>query len=211
MGSVIKLPEGTPIGYAIFMDKLDSIPESYSDEAAIFATIREVSRIGFHNDFKLDNLLLDSTSRVRAIDFDYFDETTLIVSVSSFQSIEVDLRDFLKSLSDTQVGDLRAFYDYTYLSASMAGTHSLYPRVIARLAELFRQLQVSSILHQLIKFIGEDKISDIPFEVLVRCPDIDGVSFSIFDLRGNAFAHRVPEWEGYPSLIRSTGVYWPDR
>lgn len=210
-GPITREPEGTVFGFVVFMAKWDPLPASFANEVELLRLVSDISRVGFHNDLKINNLMMDSSGDLRAIDFDYFDENKLIISVSSYQSIVVDLTQFLDSLESVNVHNLRSFYDLTYLSASLDGTHPLYAKVLDRLVLLYNELERGKVLTHLISFVGESKVADLPFEVLIRCPGLEAVSYSLFDLKGNAFAHCFPHWENYPSLMKSTGVYWPDR
>lgn len=201
---------GRRLGLLIFMDHLKPLGVYYDDEPSIFSTISRLSEFGFHNDFKIDNIMR-SGSVVHAIDVDLFSPTKLVLALSGTSFIELDIAPFANTLSDYSTAfwkKFRTFYDYTCLSLSIGGNHPLYISVLKRLVTLFNELP----LVEMKEYLGDAKVRDIPVEVLVRCPDgVDGVSVNFFDLQGNAFAHGLKDWMSYPSLYRSTGVYWPDR
>ena len=200
---------GRRLGLLIFMDHLEPLGAYFDDELSIFSTISRLSDVGFHNDFKIDNIM-KSGSMVHAIDFDLFSPTKLVVALSGTSFIELDIAPFANTLPDPTVfwKKFRTFYDYTCLSLSIGGNHPLYISVLKRLVTLFNDLP----LVEMNEYLGDAKVRDIPVEVLVRCPDgVDGVSVNFFDLQGNAFAHGLKDWMSYPGLYRSTGVYWPDR
>ena len=210
-GEVFRENQASPLGHILFMNLMSPLTPSFIDEESIWRVVQSISKNGFHNDFKFDNLLLSLKGDVQAIDFDYFHESRLIISLSSFQTIEVYLGQFLSSLDDPSVVLFRSFYDYTYLSASLGSSSPLYPKILSRLEYLFSELEKKNILTSLIAFLTPAKIRDIPFEVLVRCPEVDAVSVHLLDLKGNAFAHRRSDWDNFPSIFKSNGVYWPDR
>ena len=168
------------------------------------------SLVGWPKIDPFSNMWSELDKAVRVIDFDYFDPSKILISVTSSQTIELDLTELLESIADEAVWDFRSFYDYTYLSASVPGTHPLYAPILARLSSIFRRIE-DTVLVPLTNYLKPSQLKDIPMEVLVRCPDVDAVSFNLLDLQGNAFAHRVSEWREFPSLIKSNGVYWPDR
>ena len=208
-GKVTKEPNGELIGIAVVMEKLTVLPHDFAAEEKIWDAMSSISAIGFHNDFKLDNLMVSAEGRLAVIDFDFLDSTTLVVPVTDFQSLRLDLSQFLNSLGNSSAVRLfRAFYDYTYLSASVSRDHPLYTRVLGRLRELFNTLEIP-VLRPLLQFLGHERERDIPIEVLVRCPAIEAVSLNIFDLAGNAFAHGIEDWNTFPTLLKSNGVYWP--
>ena len=88
------------------------------------------------------------------------------------------------------------------------GTNPLYLPILQRLVGLFNQLKADGVLDRVQGFLGPERMRDLPIEILARC-DIDAVSVNLFDLKGNAFAHKLEDYDQYPSLIRSNGVYWP--
>lgn len=196
------------MGFLIFMEKLDALPREYADLESVFSISDSISRCGFHNDFKIDNLMMSREGGLYGIDFDYFSPSKICIAVSSFQTIELDLLEFLKSVPDNDFKIFRSFYDLFYLSLSIPGSHPLYRPLLERLSERFRLIQ-ASILEPLLTHIGPDKAVDLPMEILVRCPGIDAVSVNLTDVRGNAFAHQQTDWETFPYIIKSRGVYWP--
>lgn len=201
-------------GVLFFMEQL--VPLLFKDteepDGLIWESVENISKYGFHNDLKADNIMCSpKDGRPRVIDFDFFDPYKILVSVTAFQNIELDLRDFFAKFEDESVVHLfRAFYDYSYLSASINGSHPLYLHVLNRLHSVYQRLH-DPVFLKLSEFLGPKASTDIPMEILVRCPDVDGVSINLLDLAGNAYAHRQPDWQRYPSLVRSNGVYWPDR
>jgi serine/threonine protein kinase len=207
---------GHKLGFLVVMEHLDPIPHYFSDESSIYSEVSRISELGFHNDLKVDNIMYSRhESRVCVIDFDLFSPEKLTIALSGTSFIELDIAPFLSKLSDPDsfIKVFRLYYDYTCLSLSINKTHGLYGPVLARLVSLFNELESGQQhLTNLKEFLGEEKVRDVPVEVLVRCPDgVDGVSVNFFDLQGNAFAHGLSEWESYPSLFKSTGVYWPNR
>lgn len=210
-GKVYRESDKHLLGIVQFMPLLFTLPNTYDDEEAVLARLSAISHFGFHNDFKVDNLMITSTGELQVLDFDFFEETKIVISVTSFQNITADLASVLSGIADEFARKLRAFYDYTYLSTSLHGNHPLYRKVLNRLKIFFKELSEAGVLDKVRDAVGPSIITDIPFEVLVRCPNVDAVSIHLFDLRGNAFAHRLPDWESFPSIIKSNGVYWPDR
>jgi serine/threonine protein kinase len=206
---------GNQLGLLVIMDSLMDLPQNFAHEEALYTAAVRISEFGFHNDFKLDNIMQSDQSNICVIDFDLFSPSKLVVALSGSSFIELDLDPYMQTLTDdseTFIKSFRFLYDYTYLSLSINRTHPLYEPVLKRLLAVFRQLESTNLLSGLIAFLGESRVRDIPVEVLVRCPEgVEAVSVNIFDIKGNAFAHGVPEWDTYPSLFRSTGVYWPDR
>ncbi len=210
-GSVYKGNQREFVGFTVFMRKLERLKQDFDDESSVYAVADEIASVGFHNDFKIDNLMQDSYGRINAIDYDFFSTTQLTISVSASQTVELDLSNFLGQLDEETRRQFRVFYDYTYLSASLGSLHPLYPKILARLIDIFILLQGRKAFDLLLNNVDPQKLSDIPLEVLVRVPDIDAVSYHLLDLRGNAFAHRCAFWSSLPSRIRSSGVYWSDR
>ena len=208
---------GHELGFLVVMEHLDPIRTEFGDESSIFLEVSRISELGFHNDLKIDNIMYSRhESRVCVIDFDLFSPTKLTIALSGTSFIELDIAPFLSKLSDPDsfIKVFRLYYDYTCLSLSINKKHGLFVSVLARLVSLFNELESDQqhLLTKLKEFLGEEKVRDIPVEVLVRCPDgVDGVSVNFFDLKGNAFAHGLSDWELYPSLFKSTGVYWPNR
>ena len=208
-GRVEKSSNSELVGVAIFMEKLSPLPLDYADEVSVFEALSRINSFGFHNDLKADNLMLSSDGHLRVIDFDFFHATSMIVSVTAFQVIALDIDAFLSSIESSEsVTVFKTIYDYTYLSASLPGSHPLYGKVLQRLKDLFVSIK-DSILIPLISYIGETRVNEIPIEVLVRCPGIDAVSVNVFDLAGNAYSHGIQDWESFPTLVKSNGVYWP--
>ena len=210
-GKVYRESDKHVLGVVQFMPFLQRLSDSFDDEESVLSRISQISQYGFHNDFKLDNLMMTSTGELRVLDFDFFDEDHIVISVTSFQNIAVDLVRVLSEIPQDLTRKFRSFYDYTYLSASLDGSHPLYRKVLNRLEVFFVELLEAGIFDKIRTAVGQSVVTDIPFEVLVRCPNVDAVSIHLFDLRGNAYAHRLPEWERFPSIIKSSGVYWPDR
>jgi hypothetical protein len=205
---------GRQLGLLLIMESLNDLDPHSADEKTLYSTVAQISQFGFHNDLKIDNIMQRGPSDICVIDFDLFSPTKLVVALSGTSFIELDIEPFMHTVSDpdTFIQALRLFYDYTCLSLSINKSHPLYEPVLKRLVLVFNQLQTTNLLSNLLTFLGESQARDIPVEVLVRCPDgIEAVSVNIFDLKGNAFAHGVSDWDSYPSLFRSTGVYWPDR
>jgi len=207
---------GRRLGLLVLMSVLDPITPNFDDEESLFSSVSRISRIGFHNDLKIDNIMLDHQgTKVCVIDFDLLSPTTLTIALSGTSFIELDLSSFMETLttdSDSFIKLFRLFYDYTCLSLSVNQKHGLYRPVLSRLVSVFHQLESQQYLSRLMSFLGEERVRDIPIEVLIRCPEgVEGVSVNLFDLKGNAFAHGLPDWDDYPSIFRSTGVYWPNR
>ena len=201
-------------GILFFMERLTPLLCKDAEEAEdrIWESVQNISQYGFHNDLKADNIMCSpKEGRPRVIDFDFFDPFKILVSVTAFQNIELDLGDFFAKFDDESVVHLfRAFYDYSYLSASISGSHPLYFHVLNRLHTVYQKLH-DPVLLELFEFLGPKRCTDIPMEILVRCPEVDGVSINLLDLAGNSYAHRQPDWQRFPSLVRSNGVYWPGR
>lgn len=206
---------GRTLGFLLVMDLLHPIGSDFSDIDSLDSALSRIARLGFHNDLKVDNVMLNQEgTKVCVIDFDLLSPTTLTIALSGTSFIELDLSPFIATLGEqdsfTQL--FRLYYDYTCLSLSINAKHGLYLPVLTRLVSLYHQMEAHQYLTKLRAFLGDDKVRDIPVEVLIRCPDgVEGVSVNLFDLRGNAFAHGLPNWDNYPSIFRSTGVYWPTR
>lgn len=207
-GYVFGVQANEVIGFAILMEKLDLLPSDFDDFQSLFKLCGRVSKFGFHNDMKLDNLMMSDDGELHAIDFDYFSTSKICISVTSYQTIELDLSTFLQEYDTKDTAIFRTFYDLSYLSLSIVGSHPLYRKVLDYLHETFNQIR-ASMLEPLLDLVGPKAAVDLPMEILVRCPGIDGVSVNLTDLRGNAFAHQQADWELFPSLIKSRGVYWP--
>jgi hypothetical protein len=203
---------GNSLGFIIFMPRFDAVQTTDGDlEGAIFSAASKLAEYGFHNDLKIDNIMKDVSGGIHIIDYDLFSPTVITVSVNSYSFITVDLTDFFRTVDiQENVHSFRLFYDYSYLSLSVTGDSPLYAPILLRVTGLFRHLQDRGILDQLIEFLGETQIRDMPIEILAKC-EIDAVSVNLLDPQGNAFAHGLSDWETYPSLVRSNGVYWPDR
>lgn len=207
-GYVFGVQSNEVLGFAILMEKLNMLPSDFADSQSLFELCGRVSRFGFHNDMKLDNLMISDDGELHAIDFDYFSSSKICISVTSFQTIELDLSTFLQTYDLEDAVMFRTYYDLSYLSLSMAGSHPLYRKLLENLHETFNQIR-ASMLEPLLQSVGPKAAVDLPMEILVRCPGIDGVSVNLTDLRGNAFAHQQADWDMFPSLVKSRGVYWP--
>lgn len=186
--------------------------------APILARARAVSQWAFHNDLLVSNLMARRGEAGElepvVIDFDLADERRLKLAVTS-SCIVFDFDPLFgpmpPGLSARLLPLWREYCDLFLLSCSISGTSALYGPVLARLAELFEELQAEVLgpLFQTDRFLTGDKKVEVPFEVCVRAGEVDAVTVNLGDLAGNAFAHRRDDWERYPAVIRSNGVYWP--
>jgi len=148
-----------------------------------------------------------------AIDFDLADEWRLKLAVTS-RCLEVDFQPLLTSGagdSSTLAPLWREYCDLVTFSLSIDGDHMLYRPILGRLCELFGSLRTEVLepFFQTDKFASEEMKGEVPIEVCVRAPEIDAVTVNLGDLKGNAFAHRCTDWETFPSVWKSHGVYWP--
>ena len=197
------------MGIVVVMERLNPLADQCGAESDVYDQLRELNAGYFHNDLKLNNIMVDKLGRIRLIDFDYIHPSKIIISVSSHESVDLDFGSFFAShsvLSD-DISLFRTFYDYTTLSLSIDKTHPLYMKVLSRLTNIFSRIS-QTVLIPLFEWLSPTKRNQVPIEALVRCPNIEAVSVNIFDLRGNAFAHNLPDYESYPSLYKSNGVYW---
>ena len=203
---------GDLYGVVVVSERLHELPDAFSDEPQIFEQIERVNLEFFHNDLKVNNIMLTKSSEVRLIDFDFMHPSKICVPVNSHSVIDLDFSQFFEGFPQASlaISKFRTLYDYTTLSLSVPGEHPLFCQILARLHTLF-QVLLEPVLKPLLVWLPPEKLRDLPMEVLVRCPGIEAVSVNLLDLRGNAFAHNVVEWQSYPSLVRSNGVYWPDR
>jgi len=210
-GEIFEDKSGEVVGFVILMEKLVDLPPHFSQFDEVCKVSDRISLVGFHNDFKIDNLMLSGTTgELHAIDFDYLSANKMCISVSSFQTIELDLSAFFLSVSETHnIAKFRSFYDLFYLSLSIPATHRLCRPLLLSLQERFRDIR-KTVLEPLLEFLGPEKSVDLPMEILARCPGIDAVSVNLTDLRGNAFAHQQHDWESFDYIIKSKGVYWSD-
>jgi len=194
-------------GLVLFMERLERLESPTSDlESLIYNAASQVAYHGFHNDLKIDNIMIRKNGEICIIDYDLFDPNKIRICVNSFSFIELDFTELGANSHQMQL--LRLFYDYSYLSLSIMGTNPLYLPILQRLVGLFNQLKAEGVLDRVQGFLGPERMRDLPIEILARC-DIDAVSVNLFDLKGNAFAHKLEAYDQYPSLIRSNGVYWP--
>jgi hypothetical protein len=201
-------PAGNLLGAVGIMERLYPLSDSVPEES-LFSELSRISRSGFHNDFTLANIMQRLDGKVCAIDYDLFDPTKVVIAVSGHSMIEFDFAPL--HLKDTDIQLLRQLFDYTLLSLCMSGSHRLYPSVLSRLEKIFRSTEET--LTRIVEYCETTKnvLHSIPIEVMVKVPDIEATTVNVFDLRGNAFAHNIPNWESYPSLVRSNGVYWPSQ
>ena len=199
-------------GTVIFMERLQVIsdlPESHVE--VLLNQVQNISKHGFHNDLKMPNILRRPDGGPVVIDFDLMDQWSVKVAVSS-SCIEHNFQDVLEHAGDECTSLFREYYDLFVLSLTLENGF-LYRKVLERLHELWGHLE-EPVLKPLLATLGPEKLSELPFEVLIRVP-LRGVSVCLLDLRGNLFAHmeasdRVPdECLQLPQLLKSNGVYWP--
>lgn len=191
-----------------------------------FRTVEEITALlqvwsekeGFHNDFKVDNILFRG-SRPCLIDFDLADPWLIKIAVNSNSFIKFNFRPFFdevipKETSATLVAKLRCYYDLFCLTMSIPARHPWLGPIMKELAVLFHVLEepVFRPFLDTEKWISADARREVPIEVLVRVPDVEAVTVNLFDLRGNGFAHCLPEeeWRSLPQCHKSNGVYWKD-
>lgn len=202
----------------IVMESLDLTPPAGESAWApqLLREARLISRWAFHNDLQAGNIMM-SRSRPAypvVIDFDLAHEWRIKVAVTS-TCIEFNSKPLFDELgveaSEQLLPLWREYYDLVVLTCSIGGSHGLYTAVLDRLVQLFSELRepVLEVLFTTVRFISEEQRLEVPFEVCVREPTIEGVTIHLADLAGNAFAHGRKEWKSLPSLVRSNGVYWP--
>ena len=197
------------MGVVVVMARLYPLENGFSDEEGIYSELLKVNKTHFHNDLKLNNIMYGENTSIRLIDFDYMHVSSIIISVNSNETIVLDFGEFFKD-KENEFPIFRTLYDYTTLSVSVDGDNPLYKKLLDRLVYLFN-LIADTVLIPLAQWLPYEQLRDIPMEALVRCPGIEAVSVNVLDLRGNAFAHNVQNWERYPTLFKSNGVYWQDR
>ncbi len=201
-------------GTVIFMERLYAFDENSFSESlseALLQEVRKISKYGFHNDLKMPNVLRRSNGQPVVIDFDLMSQWSVKVAVSS-SCIEHDFQEVLET--EDQSAMFREYYDLFALSLTLENG-ILYRKVLDRLLYLWGHLE-EPVLKRLLSTIGTEKLSELPFEVLIRVP-LHGVSVCLLDLRGNLFAHleksckdHIPkECLQLPQLLKSNGVYWP--
>ena len=208
-GRVQQVLGGHFAGTVIFMERLEAFTSEWSkvDVDALLQQVMLMRRFGFHNDLKLPNVLRRPDGRPVLIDFDLLSQWSVQVAVSS-SCIEHNFQSQLESAGELCIESFREYYDLFVFSLTLEDGF-LYRSLLARLCELWRHLE-EPVLKPLLS-LGESKLSEIPFEVLIRVP-LRGVSVCLLDLRGNLFAHQsegVEECSKLPQLVRSNGVYWP--
>lgn len=200
-------------GTVIFMERLQVFENVLSDaqSEALLEEVGKVSKHGFHNDIKMPNILRRD-GRPVLIDFDLMSQWSVKVAVSS-SCIEHDFQEVLEPAGEVCTHHFREYYDLFALSLTLeAGP--LYQKVLKRLRELWVHLE-DPVLKPLLEVLGPERLSELPFEVLIRVP-LRGVSVCLLDLRGNLFVHleeaqkHIPdECSQLPQLLKSNGVYWP--
>ncbi|CAE7939231.1 unnamed protein product, partial [Symbiodinium necroappetens] len=201
-------------GTVVFMERLYPAGEDWSDTDTdhVLEAIQRVAKDAFHNDLKMPNILR-RRGRPLLIDFDLLSPFCVKVAVTS-SCIEHDFRSLLEPAGDMCTQSFREFYDLFAFTLTLQDC-ALYRRLLARLLVLWRQLE-EPVLQPMLATIGLDKLSEMPFEVLVRVP-LRGVSVCLLDLRGNLFVHTAEAGDAaipaacleLPQLVRSNGVYWP--
>lgn len=200
-------------GTVIFMERLYGFDGEFSEtlSEALLEEVRKISKHGFHNDLKMPNILRRSNGQPVVIDFDLMSQWSVKVAVSS-SCIEHDFKELLET--EDQSAMFREYYDLFALSLTLENG-ILYRKVLDRLLYLWGHLE-EPVLKRLLSTIGAEKLSELPFEVLIRVP-LHGVSVCLLDLRGNLFVHldescknHIPqECLQLPQLLKSNGVYWP--
>eukprot|EP00930_Biecheleria_cincta_P082920 TRINITY_DN72555_c0_g1_i1.p1 TRINITY_DN72555_c0_g1~~TRINITY_DN72555_c0_g1_i1.p1 ORF type:complete len:379 (-),score=84.14 TRINITY_DN72555_c0_g1_i1:8-1144(-) len=213
-GTVEQLKGGHFKGTVIFMERLAPSGEDWSatDMSKFLENMQCLSRLGFHNDVKLPNILRRGGLPV-LIDFDLMSQWCVKVAITS-SCIEHDFQSLLEPLGEVPTQQFREYYDLFVFSLTLHDGR-IYRAVLARLTELWKELEELA-LKPLQASLDEEKQFDIPFEVLIRVP-LQGVSVHLLDLKGNLFVHiagvgatSLPEaCAGLPQLLRSQGVYWP--
>lgn len=206
-------------GTVILMERLDALGDAWSDAdtSALLGNISKLSRVGFHNDLKLPNVLRRQGVPVM-IDFDLMETWKVKVAVTS-SCIEHSFQELLEAQGHTVTDQFREYYDLFAFSLTLQDG-SLYRAVLKRLQDLWSTLE-QPVLRPLVETVSEEKMTEVPFEVLIRVP-LRGVTVNILDLRGNLFVHldkddseqltegALPkECERFPQLFKSNGVYWP--
>ncbi len=198
---------GILLGEVVVMESLAPLTEDI-EETRVFAELEVIARCGFHNDFTLSNIMQRVDGVVCVIDFDLLDETKVIVAASAYSFIEVDFAGLILVQKDLE--HLRQLFAYSQLSLCLSGEHHLYQPVLDRLVHIFQSLTENAIHIKISQYCeAKGVLHQVPIEVLVKLPDLNATTVNVFDLRGNAYAHNLPDWERYPSLVRSNGVYWP--
>ena len=193
-------------GTVIFMERLLPMEDwTLEDMESLLEIMPEVSKLGFHNDLKVPNIM-SRDGQLVLIDFDLLSPWSIKVAVSS-SCIEHDFQQLLQASSFAEA--FRRYYDLFSFSLTLQdGTP--YRRLLKELLELWKILE-HKVLIPLLE-VGP-KLTELPFEVLIRVP-LRGVSVCLLDLRGNLFAHLdmkevPPECLQLPQLVKSNGVYWP--
>ncbi|CAK0863423.1 unnamed protein product [Prorocentrum cordatum] len=184
----------------LFMERLDPLEESAwseDDTAELLRITGRLSRVAFHNDLKLPNILRRA-GRPVVVDYDLMAPWTVKIAVTS-SCIEQDFRALLEPAGELCDGPL-------------------FRAVLRRLEALWADLAAPA-LGPLLRAFDADALTQIPFEVLVRVP-LHATTVNLLDLRGNLFAHlprddarsdaeREAACARLPQLLRSQGVYWP--
>lgn len=214
-GTVDLLKGGHFRGTVIFMERLAPSGEDWSaaDISKLLGNMRRLACLGFHNDVKLPNVLRRGSQPV-LIDFDLMSQWCVKVAVTS-SCIDHSFQSLLEPLGEVTTQQFREYYDLFAFSLTLHDGR-LYRAVLTRLTELWKEL-VDVVLKPLRASLDEEKVFDIPFEVLIRVP-LHGVSVHLMDLKGNLFVHiagdgantSLPDaCAALPQLVRSQGVYWP--
>lgn len=194
-------------GTVIFMERLVKIEDwTLERMESLLEMMPEVSKLGFHNDLKVPNIMSREAQLV-LIDFDLLSPWSIKVAVTS-SCIEHDFQPLLhESLSCAEA--FRRYCDLFSLSLTLHDGPA-YRRLLKELLELWRLLE-EPVLRPLLD-LGP-KLTELPFEVLIRVP-LRGVSVCLLDLRGNLFVHLDMKEVSHeclqlPQLVKSNGVYWP--
>eukprot|EP00747_Dinoflagellata_sp_TGD_P059803 gnl/TRDRNA2_/TRDRNA2_151733_c0_seq3.p1 gnl/TRDRNA2_/TRDRNA2_151733_c0~~gnl/TRDRNA2_/TRDRNA2_151733_c0_seq3.p1 ORF type:complete len:379 (-),score=68.64 gnl/TRDRNA2_/TRDRNA2_151733_c0_seq3:154-1290(-) len=198
---------------------MEALQEKAADEAVswgapLLRKVAAISQHSFHNDLQMNNIMLRTVKNPEPVVIGRQRK----VAVTS-RCLEHDFKPVFDAIEDQEealrlLPLWREYCDLTLLTLSVSGTHGLYRLTLARLVELFEDAALRSgvitPLFETEQFLTDEDKQQVPFEVCVREPSIQGVTVNLVDLAGNAFAHGLSDWDKFPSLRRSQGVYWPD-
>eukprot|EP00931_Biecheleriopsis_adriatica_P030747 TRINITY_DN18088_c0_g2_i1.p1 TRINITY_DN18088_c0_g2~~TRINITY_DN18088_c0_g2_i1.p1 ORF type:complete len:324 (+),score=63.74 TRINITY_DN18088_c0_g2_i1:34-1005(+) len=161
-GKVQQLQGGRFQGTVIFMERLEPLGEDWNDAdtACFLKDVRALSKVGFHNDLKLVNLLRRH-KRPLMIDFDLMSQWKVQVAVTS-SCIEHDFQPWLEPLGEDVSNFFREYYDLFSFSLTLEDG-SLYRAVLARLLIVWKHIE-APVLQPLLTSIDREKLLEIPFE-----------------------------------------------